>query len=315
MSTFLVTGGAGFIGSHIVRRLVRDGQTVRVLDNLSSGNKENLSSVVNDISFIEGDVRSEQDVSGAVTGVDYVIHQAAVVSIPESMKDPVYSNDVNINGILNLLICSRKADVKKFVFASSCAVYGDNVDLPLNEDELPDPISPYAVNKVAAEYYCRMFFRSMGLNTVCLRYFNVFGPGQDPGSAYSAVIPAFIERYELDKSCVIDGDGKQSRDFVFVEDVARANITASLSDDSSSGEVFNVGTGIGRSILDVALALKSIMNSDKGPEHGPERQGDIRDSLADISKTGELLGFSPEVGFENGLKQTVEWFKEKRAEG
>jgi UDP-N-acetylglucosamine/UDP-N-acetyl-alpha-D-glucosaminouronate 4-epimerase len=309
MAKYLVTGGAGFIGSNIVEKLVQSGDTVRVLDNLSSGRIENLETFKNSIEFIQGDIRNNEDTSKAVDGVDYVIHQAALASVPASMADPVLANEINVNGTLNLLWHAKNADVKKFVFASSCAVYGDNTNLPLREEEALDPISPYAVNKISAEFYCHMFSRTMGLNTVSLRYFNVFGPRQNPGSEYSAVIPAFIKCYRENTACIIDGDGKQSRDFIFVEDVAAANIKACLSDNNVSGKVFNVATGISRSIIETAIMLKDIMQKDNEPKHVPKRSGDIKDSCGNNIRAREELDFTPSVGFEEGLRRTVEWIK------
>ncbi len=306
MDKYLVTGGAGFIGSNIVERLVFDGADVRVLDNLSTGSKENLLPFMDKIDFVEGDIRSEEDVTRALRDVKYVIHQAALRSVARSVEAPIPSNDVNVTGTLNLLIAAKKAGVKRLVYASSSSAYGDCEIFPEKEEMTPNPISPYAVSKLAAEYYCRMFAATMGLETVSLRYFNVYGPRQNPESKYSAVIPAFIQMLSNDTPCTIDGDGTQSRDFTFVQNVVDANLAACKAEDVS-GMVFNVACGNSYSILDLAEGLKKIMGKDIPNVHGPQRKGDVKKSFADISGLREKLGLEPRVQFYEGLEKTVEW--------
>ena len=310
MAKYLVTGGAGFIGSNIVEELVKRGHKVRVLDNLSTGNMDNLAPFKGRIEFHKGDIRKGKDVSKALKGMDYVLHQAALRSVARSVEDPVSSNDVNINGTLNLLIHAREARVKRVVYASSSSVYGDCKVYPQKEVLAPNPISPYAVSKLAGEYYCRMFSSTMGLETVSLRYFNVFGPRQNPESKYSAVIPAFIARLTANKPCLIDGSGKQSRDFTFVANVVDANIAASVA-KGVSGMYFNVASGCDYSVIDVAEGLKKLLGKNIKSVHGPRRRGDVFRTFADISAMRKHLKVTPKVDFYEGLKRTVKWFTNK----
>jgi len=311
MSKYLVTGGAGFIGSNIVEELLRRGETVRVLDNLSTGREENMTSFRDEIDFQKGDIRSEDDVKKALEGVDIVLHQAAFRSVPRSIDDPVTANDVNVRGTLNLLILAKKAKIKRFVYASSSSVYGVCEVFPQKETLPLGPVSPYAVSKLAGEYYCRMFAKTMGLETVCLRYFNVFGPRQNPDSKYSTVIPAFVESLVNDQPCRIDGNGKQVRDFTFVTTIVDANIAAANT-AKISGEVFNVASGQDYSVLDVAENLKKILDKQIESIHGLRRRGDVDRTFADISRMNEVLKVEPRIHFHEGLEKTVKWFVSDR---
>ncbi len=307
MGKYLVTGGAGFIGSNIVEELVEQGKDVRVLDNLSTGFEENLTPFMDKIEFHEGDVRSEENVKKALRGVDYVIHQAALRSVAKSVEQPGPTNDVNVNGTVNLLLQSKENGVQRFVYASTSSAYGDCDVYPQDESISPNPVSPYAVSKLAAEYYCRMFSATMGLETVSLRYFNVFGPRQNPESQYSLVIPAFLDALMKDKPCTIDGDGTQSRDFTYVSNVVDANLAA-CEVPGISGMVFNVACGEDRSVIEVAEGVKRILGKNIESVHGPRRLGDVKRTYADITKLKEILGIDPKVKFDEGLKRTVEWF-------
>ena len=310
MAKYLVTGGCGFIGSNIVEELVKQGKDTRVLDNLSTGFEENIAPFMDKIEFYKGDIRNEEDVKKALKGIDYVIHQAALRSVAKSVEQPVITNDVNVNGTLNLLMYAKDMGIKRVVYASSSSVYGDCDVFPQPETLVPDPISPYAVSKLAAEYYCRMFSATMGLETVSLRYFNVFGPRQNPESKYSAVIPAFIQRLVNNQPCIIDGDGEQSRDFTFVKNVANANLAACIV-PGISGKYFNVACGESYSVNDTAEGLKKILGKDIASEHGPRRAGDVLKTYADISQLKNVLGVEPEVNFYDGLKITANWFVNK----
>ncbi|MDD5633857.1 MAG: SDR family oxidoreductase [Candidatus Omnitrophica bacterium] len=304
---YLVTGGAGFIGSNIVEEIVKRGKTVRVLDNLSTGKEENLAPFKGKIEFQKGDIRKEKDVEKALKGVEFVIHQAALRSVARSVEQPSITNDVNVNGTLNLLLKAKEAGVKRLVYASSSSVYGDCEIFPQKETYTPNPISPYAVSKLAAEYYCRMFTKTMGLDTVSLRYFNVFGPRQNPESKYSAVIPAFIAVLVKDKPCVIDGDGTQSRDFTYVANVVDANLAACEA-KGAEGRAFNVACGEEYSIIEVAEGLKKILGKKIELVYGPKRPGDVQRTNADITGLRKVLGVEPRFDFYEGLKQTVDWF-------
>ena len=307
MSKYLVTGGAGFIGSNIVERLVGEGKDVRVLDNLITGFEENLTPFMDKIEFQKGDIRSREDMEKAVKGIDIVIHQAALRNVAKSVEDPEACNDVNINGTLNVLICAKAAGVKRVVYASSSSAYGDCKEFPQKESFAPNPISPYAVSKLAAESYCRMYSATYGLETVSLRYFNVFGPRQNPESKYSAVIPAFIDMLVKDKPCTIDGDGSQSRDFTYVGNVVDANLAAAKVKEAA-GKTFNVACGEDYSVSDVVEELKKIMNKNIESVYGPRRAADPDRTYADITGLREVLGVEPKVNFHEGLKKTVEWF-------
>jgi nucleoside-diphosphate-sugar epimerase len=311
MSVYLVTGGAGFIGSNITDELVKQGHKVRVLDNLSTGKMRNLDGVMDEIDFVKGDIRNEEDLEKALEGVDLVLHQAALRSVARSVEDPLSSNDVNISGTLALLLKAKEFKVKRLVYASSSSVYGEAASFPQKESFAPAPISPYAVSKLSAEYYCRMFSATMGLETVSLRYFNVFGPRQDPESKYSAVIPAFIDNLAKGNPCVIHGDGEQSRDFTFVKNVVDANIQAATASGVSGG-VFNVACGEEHSVKELASKLMELMDTDMPLSHVERRRGDVDRTFADVSRLKEVLGVKDQVSFEKGLKRTVEWFLNER---
>ncbi len=307
--TCLVTGGAGFIGSNLVLELLRRGWSVRVLDNLSTGRLQNLDPVLDQIDFIQGDVRNRQDVDRAVKGVDFVFHQAALPSVPRSVKDPMSTNEVNVTGTLNLLLAARDLGVRRVVIASSSSVYGNNPVLPKTEELKPCPASPYAVSKLAQELYAVNFWKLYGLSTVCLRYFNVFGPRQDPQSQYAAVIPRFITALLFDQRPVIYGDGNQSRDFTFVADVVEANILAAEA-EGVDGEIFNVARGGSITINNLLELLIEITGADVAAVYQEPRPGDVRHSRADITKAQRLLGYVPRYGLRKGLEETVKWFQE-----
>ena len=309
---YLITGGAGFIGSNIAKRLVRDGESVRVIDNFSTGEKNNIDEIKDKIDIIEGDIRDTESVLKAVKDVDFIIHQAALPSVPRSIKDPITANDVNVTGTLNLLNATKNSKIKRFVYASSSSVYGDTPILPKREDMPPNPQSPYAVTKLTGEYYCSVFYKVYGLPTVSLRYFNVFGPFQDPESQYAAVIPKFINAVLHHNSPVVYGDGEQSRDFTFIDNVVDANIL-SCRNDKSSGKVFNIACG-NRYTLNRLLTEVSYLTGNKAnPQFVEPRAGDIRHSQADISSARELIGYRPKVDFREGLKRTVEWYKGQKS--
>ena len=308
MAFYLVTGGAGFIGSSIVRELVRRNESVRVVDNFCEGKKENLAGLLDKIEFIEGDIRDEAVMRRATQGVDYVLHQAALRSVPKSFENPVETTDVNVTGTLKVLLASVEQKVKRVVFASSSSVYGDTDHFPESEDLPSNPVSPYATSKLAGEYYCKLFTNGYGLETVSLRYFNVFGPRQDPASEYAAVIPKFILKVLHDESPLIDGDGLQSRDFTYIDNVVEANLRAAVA-TGVSGEVFNIACGEGHSVLEILETVNRVLNKKIPPTFGPPRRGDVRRTLADISKSNRLLHCNAGVHFEEGLGRTVEWFR------
>ena len=300
---YLVTGGAGFIGSNIVEALVRAGRSVRVLDDLSNGLAENLAEFEGRVDFRRGDIRDLPEVRRAVDGATVVLHLAALGSVQRSVDDPATTNDVNVGGTLNLLVAAREAGVRRFVFSSSSSVYGDNPVLPKSETLATWPISPYAVSKQAGESYTRAFARVYGMDTVCLRYFNVFGPRQRPDAAYAAVIPLFMGNAFADRPLVIFGDGKQSRDFTYVENVVRANLAAAEADDVA-GRVFNIACGERYSLLDIVSALEEVTGKTLRREHREARIGDVRHSEADIGAARAALGFDVTVGFREGLRRT-----------
>ncbi len=309
MPTYLVTGGAGFIGSNLVEALLERGITVRVLDNLSTGRRSNVQHLMNDIEFIEGDIRSMETVNAAARGVEVVFHEAALVSVPASVEDPVMANEMNVTGTLNVLVAARDAGARRLVLASSAAIYGDNPVLPKVETMLPEPLSPYAVSKLADEHYCEAFTKLYGLPTIALRYFNVFGPRQDPASPYSAVIPIFLSRMARGEPPTLRGDGLQTRDFVYVSDVVQANLLAAEAPPERSG-AFNVAQGQRTSLLDLIDAINQILGTQMSPNHGPPSPGDVRDSVADITKIRGGLGFSPSVSLQEGLERTAAYFLE-----
>jgi UDP-glucose 4-epimerase len=307
----LVTGGAGFIGSHIVERLVHEGHEVKVFDDLSTGFARNLAPVAGNYEFIKGDLRDAEALKRAVHGVEAVFHEAALGSVARSVERPELSNAVNADGTLALLMTAREAGVRRFVYASSSSVYGETPTLPKREDMQATPASPYGVSKLAAELYCRVFASLYGLETVSLRYFNVFGPRQDPASAYAAVIPRFTSSLLREEKPVIFGDGGQTRDFTYVENVVEANMLA-LKATRGFGQAMNVAAGNRVSVNELVKKLQVATGSTMEPEHRAARHGDIRDSYASIEKAGDLLGYRPVVTFDEGLRRTVEWFCKHR---
>ena len=306
MSTYLVTGGAGFIGSHIVDALLSGGHRVRVLDNFSTGRRENLAHVMDKIELIEGDVRDRIAARYAVEGMEYVLHQAALPSVPRSIKDPLTSHEVNATGTLNILIAARGSGVKRLVYASSSSVYGDTPELPKREDMTPRPKSPYAASKLAGEQYCQALWNSYGLETVCLRYFNVFGPRQDPDSPYAAVVPLFISALLNGGKPRIYGDGQQTRDFTFVANVVQANLLAATA-PRAAGAICNIACQKRTSLLSLLTMLGELTGKEPDVLFEAERPGDVRDSLARISLARDLLGYRPQADLREGLTTTVAW--------
>ena len=312
MTSYLVTGGAGFIGSNLVDELLRREHRVRVLDNLSTGRPENLAAVRERIDFFNADICDLETIRPCFAGVDYVIHLAALPSVPRSVADPLSANKVNIEGTLSVLLAARDANVKRVVFAASSAAYGDNPILPRVESHEPRPMSPYALTKVAGEYYCQIFTRLYGVEAVALRYFNIFGPRQNPHSQYSGVLSKFIAAYIEGTTPTIFGDGEQSRDFTYIDNVVDATLRACIAPDAP-GKVINVGVG-GRFTLNQTIALlDQIFGKQVTPRYDPPRSGDVLHSQADISLARQLLGYEPKVPYEQGLRKTVEWYRAELA--
>jgi UDP-glucose 4-epimerase len=309
----LVTGGAGFIGSHIVRRLLATGHDVRVVDNLSTGRLSNLDEVIGDIEFFDLDIRDVDALCGPMAGCQAVVHLAALPSVPRSIADPAASHEANATGTLNVLNAAREAEVGRVVSASSSSIYGAARELPKRESMRPLPISPYAVSKLAAESYCRSFYEVYGLEAVALRYFNVFGPRQDPNSEYAAVIPKFIRAFRLGESPVINGDGEQSRDFTYVENVVNANMAA-ITTEGIGGRVYNIACGAGITLNEIAARLREELGADVEPTHGPDRLGDVKHSLADIGAARTDLGYEPTVTLEEGIHLTVNYYRDQELE-
>ena len=309
---YVVTGGAGFIGSNTVDELVRRGETVIVLDDLSSGKEDNLAEVRSKISFIKGSITDLEAVRKAMQSADYVIHLAARTSVPRSVKDPIDTNKINVEGTLNVLVAARDAKVKRVVFAASSSAYGETPTLPKVETMQPEPISPYGVAKYAGELYAQMFGRVYGLENVSLRYFNIFGPRQDPDSPYSGVLARFCTAFLEKTQPLVFGDGEQSRDFTFVENAVAANLLACEA-PSASGKVFNIGTGTRITLNQTLALLTNLTGNELETKYEPPRDGDIRDSQADITQARELLNYEPLVTFEEGLRRTVEWYREAQA--
>ena len=307
MSTYLVTGGSGFIGSNLVAMLLQKGETVRVLDNFATAQRSNLAPFADQIDIVEGDIRSYHLVRDAVQGVDYVLHQAALPSVPRSVRDPITTNEVNVLGTLNLLQAARDAGVKRLVSASSSSVYGDSKVLPKEEGMSSNPLSPYAISKLAAEQYCQSFARLYGFETVCLRYFNVFGPRQDPTSQYSAVIPLFITKILNGETITIHGDGSQSRDFSFIDNVTQANYLASQA-PNVSGETINIACGARHTLIDLVGSIAQLTQKEPDVIYDKARTGDVPHSQADISKARRLLNYEPVVDFKSGLEKTIDWY-------
>jgi len=302
---YLVTGGAGFIGSHIAEKLVNRGDDVTIVDNLSTGKLENLASFENRVKFVHGDIRDFNLMKDLSRGIDIIFHEAAVASVTLSIEDPVATDAINVGGTVSVLTAAKENGVRKVVFASSAAIYGDEPTLPKTEDMTPKPLSPYAFHKLAGEYYLRLFHQLYGLNGVALRYFNVFGPRQDPSSEYSGVISIFMDRFKKDLDYTIYGDGKQSRDFIYVEDVARANLAAAAT-QFDAVPVINVACNRSNDLLKLVGILQEISGSNKAPQFGPERTGDIKHSLADNSRLKALLAITPEIEFSEGLQRLWE---------
>jgi len=312
MARYLISGIAGFIGSSLARALLSRGDQVRGVDNLSTGKRENLAGILDQIDFLEADIIDLDAMHKACAGVDFVLHQAAVPSVPKSVLDPLGSNRANVDGTVNLLVAARDAKVKRVVYAASSSAYGDTPTLPKHEEMKPDPISPYAVAKLAGEQYMISFYRCYGLETVCLRYFNVFGPRQDPSSPYSGVLAKFITLMQRGEQPTIYGDGEQSRDFTYIDNAVEGNLLAcSAPASQAAGQVFNVATGRRVTLNETFRLLQGLISFSGTPIYGPERGGDIKHSLADISKAEARLGYKPKVDFEEGLRRTVEWYRGK----
>ena len=310
MATYLITGVAGFIGSALARAVLAQGDQVRGIDNLSTGRRDNLAEIVHRIDFQEGDLLDLQALYNACRGVDYVLHEAAIPSVPKSVLDPLGSNRANLDGTVNLLMAARDAKVKRVVYAASSSAYGDTPTLPKQEDMTPNPISPYAVAKLASEHYMISFYRCYGLETVCLRYFNIFGPRQDPTSPYSGVLAKFITQMLKGEQPTILGDGKQSRDFTYVDNAVEANLLAcKAAANEVAGRVFNVATGRRVDLNETFQILKKLTGYRENVSYGPERAGDVKHSLADLSRAKKHLGYTPKVDFEEGLRRTIDWYR------
>ncbi len=309
MSTYLITGGAGFIGSNIARALLEKGEKVRILDNLSTGNIENIRPFLDKIEFTQGDMTDMQTAQKVVAGVDFVLHHGAVASVPRSVDNPIETNKANIEGTLTMLVASRDAGVKRFVYAASSAVYGDSPIMPKEESMPTVPKSPYAIQKLTSEQYCQSFFKLYGLETVCLRYFNVFGPNQDPTSLYSAVIPIFIKKIMAGETPTIYGSGEISRDFTYIENNINANILACHAPKECAGEVINIASGVEISLDQLVKKINNVLGVQIKPVYEKMRRGDVTHSLADISKAKRLLGYDVTVSFDEGLKKTIEYYK------
>jgi nucleoside-diphosphate-sugar epimerase len=310
MALFLVTGIGGFIGSSLARTLVARGEQVRGVDNFSTGKRENLAEIRDQIDLRESDLLDLDAMHNACAGVDFILHEAAIPSVPKSVLDPLASNRANIDGTVNLLVAARDAKVKRVVYAASSSAYGDTPTLPKHEAMPTDPISPYAVAKLASERYMISFYRCYGLETVCLRYFNVFGPHQDPSSPYSGVLARFITLMLRGEQPTIFGDGEQSRDFTYIDNVVEGNLLACHAPaQKAAGQVFNLATGCRITLNETFKALQSLTSYSGQPEYEPERGGDIKHSLADITKAQAALGYTPKVNFEEGLRRTVEWYR------
>jgi nucleoside-diphosphate-sugar epimerase len=309
MAVYVVTGGAGFIGSHIVEELLRRNETVKLIDNFSTGKRENVAPFKKDAEIIEADIADAKNLAATFAGVDYVIHQAAIPSVPKSIIDPVKSHHANVNGTLNLLLACRDAGVKRVVYASSSSLYGDSPTLPKHEGMMPNPLSPYGAQKLFGEMYCQVFTRAYGLETVSLRYFNVFGPRQDATSQYSGVLALFIPAVLQGRRPTIYGDGLQSRDFTYVRNVVEANLLA-CKVPGVGGEAFNVACGDRITVNSMLHQINKVTGKDIAAIHAEPRSGDIKHSQADICRAKELLGYEPKVTFEEGLRHTIEWYRD-----
>ncbi len=310
MATVLITGGAGFIGSNLARALLARGDEVRIIDDLSSGRLSNLTPILDQLTFMKGDIRNAEQVTEIMTGVDYVLHQAALPSVARSVDNPLLSNDVNVNGCLNVLNVARQVGVKRLVFAASSSAYGETAVLPKVETMAPKPQSPYGVAKLACEYYLQAFHHVYGLETVSLRYFNVFGARQAPDSAYAAVIPLFVTLMMNGQRPTVNGDGLHSRDFCYIDNVVEANLKA-LTAPNAPGKVYNVAVGGRYTLMDLIAAINETLGTDIAPIHGPERAGDIRHSQADITAAQRDLGYSAAIDFGEGLRRTIGWYRDQ----
>lgn len=310
MALYLITGVAGFIGSSLARAVLAQGDRVRGIDNLSTGKRENIAEIEGKIDFREADLADLDALHDACRGVDYIFHEAAIPSVPKSVLDPLGSNRANVDGTVHLLLAAKDAKVKRVVYAASSSAYGDTPTLPKHEEMVPNPISPYAVAKLAGEYYMASFYRCYGLETVSLRYFNIFGPRQDPSSPYSGVLAKFITRMLAGEQPAIFGDGTQSRDFTYIDNVVSANLLAMKAPASNvAGRLFNVATGERFDLNQTFQLLKKIIGFEGEVKYGPDRAGDVKHSLADLSRAAKFLGYKPVVNFEEGLRRTVEWYR------
>ncbi len=313
MARYLITGVAGFIGSTIAHTLVEQGHSVHGIDNLSTGNLENLADIRRDVTFEQADLQDLPAMHRACEGVDYVLHQAALASVPRSVKDPLSSHESNINGTLNILLAARDARVKRIVYAASSSAYGDQPTQPKHEEMTPQPLSPYAVQKLTCEYYIQAFCKVYGIEGVCLRYFNIFGPRQAADSPYSGVIAQFIYKMMAGETPTINGDGSTSRDFTFVGNAVRANLLACVAPkEVATGRVFNIGTGHSHTLTELYEALASILGFAGAPKFGSTRAGDVQHSLASIERAGKELGYKPESDFRDGLEKTVAWYLQEK---
>ncbi|MBX0317368.1 MULTISPECIES: SDR family oxidoreductase [Shouchella] len=308
MATYLITGGAGFIGSNIAKALVAKGEKVKILDNFNTGKKDNIAEFIDEIEVIDGDFTNEKTVQSALKQVDVVFHQGAIPSVPKSIQNPIESNHANVSGTLQLLQGAVEARVSRFIYAASSSAYGDSETLPKHEQLPGNPMSPYAVSKYTGELYCKVFYNLYGLETVSLRYFNVFGPRQDPNSKYAAVIPSFIKAMLNDKPPTIFGDGTQSRDFTFIDNVVAANLLAANA-PKLQGESVNIGGGASIDLNSLVDEINVLLGKQIQANYGSERPGDVKHSLADIHLAEKLIAYRPTVSFQEGLRQTVEWFK------
>ncbi|AQT69702.1 UDP-glucose 4-epimerase [Anaerohalosphaera lusitana] len=309
MSSYLVTGGAGFIGSNICRRLVNEGHSVKVIDNLLTGKKSNLDDIIDKIDFIEGDMGDVELSKAAMKDVDVVFHQGALPSVPKSVDDPAATHKHCVDATFNVLLAARDSGVKRVVYAASSSAYGDSERLPKVEDMVTNPLSPYAVGKLVGEYYCKVFSEVFGLETIALRYFNVFGPYQDPTSQYAAAIPAFVTSILKGTPPTIYGDGEQSRDFTYIDNVVEANMCAANA-EKTQGEVVNIACGDRITVNEIIKMINSITGQNVEPEYAPRRAGDVKHSHADISKAKEVIGFEPVCEFREGLDKAIDWYRD-----
>src|SRR5580700_138199 len=312
MAIYLITGIAGFIGSSLARAILAQGDSVRGVDNFSTGKRNNIAELLDRIDVREADLLDLEAMQSACQGVDYVLHEAAIPSVPRSVLNPLESNRANVDATVNLLVAARDAKVKRVVYAASSSAYGDTPTLPKHEEMSPDPNSPYAVAKLASEQYMISFYRCYGLETVCLRYFNIFGPRQDPSSPYSGVLAKFITQMLRDEQPTIHGDGEQSRDFTYIDNAVDANLLACTAPaQKAAGQVFNVATGRRITLNETFKQLQPLTSYKGKPKYGPERGGDIKHSLADISKAEAGLAYKPKIDFEEGLRRTVDWYRRR----